>query len=274
MRTSLLKCAFYILGTLAILLGSAFDLIVNNSALAATAATTTRISFAYDGSQVDGNTAPLANAMSDNAQYILLSSIAKNLVPGNPTNGAQSIYLLDRGANQNTLVAKCGRSGSISGDGQLIAILPGDCGIFKGFLEIQLYDVSSGTSTPIEPTIDGNAPNGDSGGVHISDNGKFVVFNSSASNLVTDDTNGQQDVFLRDLTSNTTSLISYSNGQQGNGSSITPAISPDGQYIAFSSSSSNLVPNDTNGKSDCFLKDMQTGDVDRVNLGPDRKSVV
>ncbi|HOW34209.1 MAG TPA: Ser-Thr-rich GPI-anchored membrane family protein [Methanoregulaceae archaeon] len=70
-----------------------------------------------------------------------------------------------------------------------------------------------------------------------------------------------------DTSGNTTSRVSVStNGTQGNGASTSLSISADGRYVAFSSSASNLVPNDTNGMSDVFVHDRLTGNTSRVSV--------
>ncbi|MGZ8195619.1 MAG: TolB family protein [Methylosarcina sp.] len=114
--------------------------------------------------------------------------------------------------------------------------------------------------------------NGDSGGttfnaIAISGNGRYVVFASDATNLVPGDTNGESDVFIRDLTTGLTRRVSVSSsGGQGNGSSGDPSISPDGRYVAFSSFSNNLVPGDTNNATDVFVRDLRTGVTQRASL--------
>ncbi|MGZ8214799.1 MAG: TolB family protein [Methylosarcina sp.] len=114
--------------------------------------------------------------------------------------------------------------------------------------------------------------NGDSGGttfnaIAISGNGCYVVFASDATNLVPGDTNGESDVFIRDLTTGLTRRVSVSSsGGQGNGSSGDPSISPDGRYVAFSSFSNNLVPGDTNNATDVFVRDLRTGVTQRASL--------
>jgi hypothetical protein len=110
--------------------------------------------------------------------------------------------------------------------------------------------------------------NGGSGGV-ISASGRFVALSSAASNLVTGDNNGVSDAFVRDLQNGTTRRVSVSSaGAQANAESYVRFISPDGRYIVFVSSASNLVPNDTNGVEDVFLRDTQIGTTERVSLGP------
>ena len=101
----------------------------------------------------------------------------------------------------------------------------------------------------------------------ISSDGRYVAFSSSASNLVPGDTNGSEDVFVRDRKLGTTRRVSVSSTEaQGNGDSWAPAISSDGRYVAFSSSASNLVPGDTNGSYDVFVRDRKLGTTRRVSV--------
>ncbi|TLM97688.1 MAG: hypothetical protein FDZ75_04020, partial [Actinobacteria bacterium] len=96
---------------------------------------------------------------------------------------------------------------------------------------------------------------------------RYVVFVSSASNLVAGDTNGRADVFIRDLTNSSTKRLSVSNtGEQANGDSADPSISSSGQFVTFSSSATNLVRNDLNGFSDIFVKDTKSQWVGRASL--------
>ena len=94
----------------------------------------------------------------------------------------------------------------------------------------------------------------------ISTNGQFALFESAATNLVNGDTTNFTDVFVRDMVTRTTLLVSVAtNGLSGRGSSADSVMTPDGRYVAFSSLANNLVPGDTNGISDVFVRDLQTG---------------
>jgi Tol biopolymer transport system component len=101
----------------------------------------------------------------------------------------------------------------------------------------------------------------------ISGNGRYVAFASYATNLVPGDTNGFTDIFLRDTcigapvgcTPSTTRVSVGSNGDQANGFSFSPTISADGRNIAFTSDATNLVPGDTNGFTDLFVRDTCVG---------------
>jgi len=124
--------------------------------------------------------------------------------------------------------------------------------------------------------VQGNGPSG-LGGVAISGDGRFVVFDSPATNLVPGDTNGHDDVFVRDRQNGTTARVSLSStGLQGNRGSgdLGLAISADGQFVAFASQASNLVPGDTNlhvcGHGTCgydvFVRDLKAGATERVSV--------
>jgi Tol biopolymer transport system component len=120
------------------------------------------------------------------------------------------------------------------------------------------------TSTAL-PTSGGN---GGSFYPSISADGRFVAFSSAASNLVAGDNNNQPDIFVVDRTMGETQLVSLaSNGTLGNATSTTPSISGDGQTVVFASMATNLVAADTNGESDIFLHDRQTGTTDLVSVG-------
>jgi Tol biopolymer transport system component len=94
----------------------------------------------------------------------------------------------------------------------------------------------------------------------MSGDGRYVAFASEADNLVAGDTNKFRDVFVRDLATNTSMLVSVGpGGVQGNGVSSEPSLSSDGRFVAFSSTATNLVAGDTNKSSDTFVRDLQTG---------------
>ena len=114
--------------------------------------------------------------------------------------------------------------------------------------------------------------NGDSVAPWISADGRFVLFSSSASDLVPDDNNQLGvDVFLRDRASNTTVLVSanFSGAGGGNGNSLAGQVSTNGRYAVFQSDASDLLPGDTNGVSDIFVRDLQTGSNILVSVAAD-----
>ncbi len=113
----------------------------------------------------------------------------------------------------------------------------------------------------------GAQSNGSSLGGGISSNGRFVAFWSSASNLVRGDTNGTDDVFVRDRRANTTARVSVSSrGVQGDRLSQAGWITGDGRYVAFVSQATNLVPGDRNSTADVFVRDRATGLTQRASV--------
>lgn len=101
----------------------------------------------------------------------------------------------------------------------------------------------------------------------VSADGRFVVFESSATNLVIGDTNGQGDAFVHDRLTGITERVSVSStGVEGDLNEFAVAISADGRYVAMASNASNLVPGDTNDASDIFVFDRTLGTMERVSV--------
>jgi hypothetical protein len=125
-----------------------------------------------------------------------------------------------------------------------------------------------GDTTRISVDSSGAQANGWSRRDAITADGRYVAFMSDASNLVSGDTNGTQDIFVRDRQTGLTTRVSVdSAGIEANAGSDAPAISNNGRYVAFSSYASNLVSGDTNGLIDIFVHDTQTGETTRVSIG-------
>jgi PKD repeat protein/Tol biopolymer transport system component len=127
------------------------------------------------------------------------------------------------------------------------------------------------TTTRVSKASDGTQGNEDSGYEgYISADGRYVAFDSRASNLVPGDTNGTDDVFVHDRQTGATTRVSVaSDGTQGNDWAWGASISADGRYVAFISNASNLVTGDTNDCSDAFVHDRQTGQTTRVSVASD-----
>ena len=111
----------------------------------------------------------------------------------------------------------------------------------------------------------GGDADGGSGPVKLSSDGRYVAFQSDATNLVAGDTNGSGDVFLRDRQAATTSRVSVGSASgQGDAGAFLLDLSPDGRFVVFSSYATNLVPGDTNGQPDVFIRDVQNGTTEVV----------
>ena len=245
--------------------------------------TTERVSVATDGSQ--GNSYSESPAISADGRYVAFVSGASNLVPGHP-NDFEDVFVRDRqsGTTQRVNVATDGTeanngsfSPAISADGRYVAfesygsnLVPGDT---NDLGDVFVRDLRSGTTQRVSVATDGTQGNRLSGGHFgpaISADGRYVAFESAASNLVAGDTNHTTDVFVRDLRSGTTQRVSVATGgTQANRNSDSPAISADGRYVAFDSYGSNLVPGDTNENYDVFVRDRQSGTTERVSVATD-----
>jgi Tol biopolymer transport system component len=127
-----------------------------------------------------------------------------------------------------------------------------------------------GSTARLSTATGGGQGNGGSFVPAISADGRYVAFYSDASNLVSGDTNGARDVFVRDLQTGETTRVSVSTSTaEANGDSFAPTLSSDGRYVAFESAATNLVDGDTNDANDIFVRDRQTSSTTRVSVGYD-----
>jgi Tol biopolymer transport system component len=163
---------------------------------------------------------------------------------------------------------------AVSADGRWVAfvseasnLLGGDPGADpNGFADIFLVDTQTSTIRLVSSA--GAPADGDSLDVDISANGRYVVFETFATNIVPGDANGADaDIVLFDAETGGLSLVSRRGaaGVQGDDVSFAPTISADGTKVAFGSRATNLVGNDTNGKADIFVRDVVTGVTSRVS---------
>lgn len=135
-------------------------------------------------------------------------------------------------------------------------------------LNVFLRDRTNGSTTLVSVNLNGVGGNGDSIPTGISTNGRYACFESTASDLVAGDTNGVKDIFVRDLVSDVTILVSaQTNGAPGNGVCRGSTMTPDGRYVAFVGAATNLVGDDTNGIPDVFVRDLQSGQTTLVSVG-------
>ncbi|MEZ5967061.1 MAG: hypothetical protein R3F56_24705 [Planctomycetota bacterium] len=161
---------------------------------------------------------------------------------------------------------------TVSDDGRWVVFVSdaGDLvlGDGNGRRDVFLRDRASGTTELISVGLGGTPGNGHAGSFApaISADGRYVAFESAASNLVAGDTNGVGDVFVRDRVAATTERISVATGgDQGNGSAYSLAMSADGGVVVFQSAATNMVGGDANGKYDIFVRDRVSGTTSRVS---------
>jgi len=217
--------------------------------------------------------------ISADGRFVVFDSYATNLVPGD-TNNQLDVFVRDRQTRLTTLVsvATNGTQGNgmsyypiISADDRYVLfisyasnLVPGDT---NGVADVFVRDLQNRTTTRVSVSTGGGQGNGDSGPGGISADGRYVGFGSWSSNLVRGDTNNTFDAFVRDMKTGTTSRVSLSSsGVQANGASAVVGVSSDGRYITMESDATNLVPGDTNGVSDVFVKDRLTGATTRVDV--------
>jgi Tol biopolymer transport system component len=239
-----------------------------------------RVSVAGDGSQ--GNNESGGGGLSADGHWVLFQSGATNLVEGD-TNGVMDAFVHDRltGATERVSVATGGGQGNggsspfgISADGRYVFfhsyadnLVPGDT---NEVIDIFVRDRERGITERISLGAEGEQGNGVSIAGMVTSDGRFVVFQSAADNLVPRDTNKVDDVFVRDRLEGTTERVSVnSKGAGGNHASYGGAISADGRFVVFDSDASNLVSGDTSSlRRDVFLFDRQTRAITRLSVGP------
>ena len=228
-------------------------------------------------------------SISSNGRFVAFTSTASNLAIKGDNNGDADVFVHDRTTLKTNRVSissklKEGNSASyspsLSRDGRLVAfvsyannLVPRDTNRQP---DVFVYNRATRKTIRISIASDGTQADGESAAPAFSMDGGFVTFQSSASNLVEDDSNGATDVFVHDLSTGETTRASRGMaGAEPNDSSFIPTISGDGRYVAFQSVASNLVPGDTNGTPnewegiDVFRYDRQTGQTERVSVGDD-----
>jgi Tol biopolymer transport system component len=160
---------------------------------------------------------------------------------------------------------------AISGDGRFAAFYSDASNLVAGDTndsrDVFVNDRQTGETTRMSVDSSGAEANDDSFAPAISADGHFVAFSSAASNLVAGDTNGVDDIFVRDRQAGTTTRVSLApGGAEANGGSYSPSISADGRDVAFLSDATNLVAGDTNMVRDVFVVDRQTATTSRASV--------
>jgi Tol biopolymer transport system component len=224
-------------------------------------------------------------AISANGRMVAYVTSAPDAAPGD-TNGRDDVVVHDRGTGRNQLVQYT-TSGvladadalfpSLSADGRYVtfdtpALLdPEHADVSKTRL-VYLRDLRTQTTELISrPNRYAYKQYADASS--ISGSGRSVAFESSLYYLVPDDTNKATDIFVYDRTAQTTVRVSTAaDGAQADGASGDVSLSANGRYAAFGSAATNLVPGDTNGVADIFVKDLRTGAIRQLTGGADGAS--
>ncbi len=217
-------------------------------------------------------------SVSADGRYVAFTSNATNLVRGD-TNKLPDIFVrnMRTGRTARVSVTSTGKQGvgkrysngsnapTISSDGRYVAfhsdmtnLVRGDT---NGVFDIFVHDRVTGKTQRVSVSSTGRQSNAESfGGESFSADGRYVAFDSLATNLVANDRNDITDVFIRDLRTNRTRLVSLGMHGQGDDASwvgLGNAFTRDGRHLLFASWAANLVPGDTNGVADVFVRDLR-----------------
>jgi Tol biopolymer transport system component len=231
--------------------------------------TTERVSVRSGGAECPGGgTGPL---LSQHGRFVAFTSGTATCEGG--VSATVRAFVHDRKTNTTAMVS-VGPGGveandfsvptAISLSGRFVAIVsratnlvPGDT---NGQPDVFIHDRRTGTTERVSVSSRGKQGNGFSSDGTMSADARFVAFDSEASNLVPGDTNGVSDTFVHDRKTGATRRVSIgTDGQQGNGRSLIEALSWSGRTVVFNSEASNLVPNDSNGAPDVFVRVLPGG---------------
>ncbi|HZL94297.1 MAG TPA: hypothetical protein VFB99_11655, partial [Vicinamibacterales bacterium] len=253
--------------------------------------TTIRASLSSLGGQANGLAGSAMPDISADGRYVAFVSLATNLVIVD-TNGTADVFVrdLENLTTERVSVATGGTQGSngdlqldrpsISADGRYVAfastmtnLVAGDT---NGARDIFRHDRQTGVTIRVSVSTTGaqTPTQQDSSGPSISADGRYVAFDSVATNLVPGVTDFNSDVFVRDVTTSTTTRVSLVN-QDGPpepfawAQSVAPSISGNGRYVAFTSGAEDLVVGDDNLRQDVFVHDRTTGITRRVSTSFD-----
>jgi Tol biopolymer transport system component len=207
--------------------------------------------------------------LSADGAKVAFSSSATNLMPGD-TNGTEDIFVKDlaTGAISRASTLASGEQAnagsfnpSLSADGTKVAFVSAAGNLVPGetMSGIFVKDLTTGAISRANASASGELANSGSFEPSLSADGTRVAFLSSATNLVPGDTNGALDTFVKDLATGAIVLASTSaSGELANNNTASsrPFLSADGTVVAFASTATNLVPGDTNGASDVFVRDL------------------
>ncbi len=236
-----------------------------------------RISVSTDGTEATGTSHDAV--ISSDGRYVAFHTDALDLEGSYSTSG--HVYLYDTVNDSLKLISQ--DSSSTEGDGYSNGMVISEDSKFVAFYsastnlvasdanamdDIFLYDIDADSLTRVSTDSVGTEADGAStGSLDISSDGNLVVFSSAATNLVSGDTNTQNDIFVKKISDGSISRISVATGdvEATGGGSYNPDITPDGNYVVFDSAATDMVGSDTNANNDIFLHDISTGTTTRVN---------
>jgi Tol biopolymer transport system component len=241
-----------------------------------------RVSSASQPANTQGNNGSFGGGISADGRFVVFSSLAGNLV-ADDTNNVQDVFVRDRlnsttervsvssaPANAQANGASSALRG-ISADGRFVVFSSSATNLVAGDTnnasDVFVRDRLNNTTERVSVTSAGGQVSLGGSEGSISGDGRLVVFTSTAPDLVAGDSNGVADIFLRDRQAATTTRISVSStGAEANSASQAPEISDNGLFAVFSTRADNLVPDDTNGIADVFLRHLLPGITERLSV--------
>ena len=238
-----------------------------------------RVSLDTNGGQADDRS--VVPTASGNGRLVTFESNATNLVPGD-TNNVSDVFVRDTVTGMTFLVSQApdgssadgpSRAPVISADGTAIAFVSTASNLVEGdtngIQDVFVHDLETNTTTRVSVASGGGEAGAPARNPSISADGERVAFDSTAADLVDDDTNGTTDVFVHDLTDGTTVRVSMAaNGIEADSFSFAPSISADGTVVAFASGAGNLAEDDTNQANDIFVASLGTGALELISRNP------
>lgn len=229
---------------------------------------------------LSGNGASTSPRCSADGRFVVFESEATDLMPTD-TNGFYDVFLRDRvtGITERVSVSTAGvepnfhcLDASVSGDGRYVVFASSATNLVQspivGSKKVYVRDRVTSTTQLVNVSSSGQEVGLSSAtDPEIADDGQHVVFTCGWA-LDPIDTNGLEDIYIRDIQLGATELVSLTStgglGLQGHASD--PSVSADGLFVAFQSSATNLVPGDTNGKIDVFVRDRVQGTTTRTSV--------
>jgi Tol biopolymer transport system component len=241
--------------------------------------TTVRASVDAAGGDPDGSS--FGPSISADGRFVAFRSLASDLVDGDE-NGLVDVFVRDLLAG-TTIRASVdmgggdpnGASGdrviAMSMDDRFVAFQSDASNLVEGdandVTDVFVRDLVTGTTVRASVDSGGGDPDGVSSDPSLSADGRYVAFDSDASDIVAGDGNGAFDVFVRDLVAGTVVRASVDrDGGDPGGDSYNPSITADGQSVAFSSFAPDLIQGDGNRTVDTFVRDLMAGTTIRASV--------
>jgi Tol biopolymer transport system component len=241
------------------------------------------VSVSSTGEQANNNVDCYSNGspVSGDGRFVVFTSLATNLLQQGDGNGATDVFIRDRenGTTGRVSVSSAeeeatggdSTDAAISRNGRFVVfhsnannLVPNDN---NNATDVFIRDRKKGITRRVSINSAEDEGNGDSGEASVSDDGRYVLFASSATNLVPNDTNNARDAFVRDRWTGTTRRVNVSSAEaQANNGAIYMSISASGRFIVFESGATSLVRHDTNADDDVFVRDRREGTTRRVSV--------